>query len=198
MKKLFNKIKELKKKIESNKPISICITIIKVILYVLLISLLLVIIVQKVTKNDLSIGGIRIYTIATGSMKPEYQIGDIVISKSTSASELKVGDDVTYMGNSGDFSGKIVTHRIKAKRQKDGKYYFVTRGIANNIDDPEIDDTQIYGKVIYKTILFSAFGRIMNNIISYYVIFIIVALMVSYQIVKIIYDDEEEIEDEKE
>ena len=198
MKKLFNKIKEFRKKIESNKPVHICITIVKVILYILLISLLLVIIVQKVTKNDLSIGGIRIYTIATGSMKPEYQIGDIVVSKSVEPSSLKVGDDVTYLGNKGDFNGKIVTHRIKAKRKKDGKYYFITRGIANNIDDPEIDDTQLYGKVIYKTILFSALGRIMNNIISYYVIFIIVALMVSYQIVKIIYVDEEEIEDEKE
>jgi hypothetical protein len=46
--------------------------------------------------------------------------------------------------------------------------------------------------VQHKTVLLSFLGRLMSNIIAYYIIFIIVGLMVSYQIVKIVYDSKEE------
>ena len=53
--------------------------------------------VQRVTNNDFSIGGIRIFTIVTGSMEPKYKIGDVLIAKETEPSKIKIGDAISYL-----------------------------------------------------------------------------------------------------
>ena len=131
-------------------------------------------------------------------MEPKYTIGDILISKKVSMSEINIGDDVTYQGTSGDMAGKVVTHSVINKSSENGVTYFITKGLANDLADPQIDETQIYGKVIYKTVFLSFLGRIMSNIVAYYILFIIVGLLVSYQIVKIIYEIRYEEDDGEE
>ena len=191
-------MKQFIKKIKENKVINIISKIIKTIIYIILIGLLFVILVQKVSRNNLSLGGIKIFTVVTGSMKPEYQIGDIIVTKKVPAEELKVGDNVTYLGEKLDMAGLIVTHKIMNVRQADGKYYFITKGTANEIADPEINYSQIYGKVTYHTVVLSFIGRVMTNIIAYYAMFTVVGVLASYQIVKIIFEKEEdELEEQK-
>ena len=78
----------------------------------------------------------------------------------------------------------------------------MTKGIANEIEDPGIMGDQVYGKVVYKTIFLSTICKLMNNVVSYFVIFAIVSIMVSYQVVQMIYsrdkgDDIDEGEKEK-
>ncbi len=185
MKKMINAI-------ENNKVIRVLLNIIKSILYVIVVAILLVIIVQKVSNNNVAIGGIRIFTIVTGSMEPVYNIGDILVSAKTDPANIKVGDNVTYLGSKGDLKDLIITHQIVNVSHDDNGYHFVTKGVNNEIADPGIDANQIYGKVIYKTILLSFVCKIMNNIIAYFSIFAFVALLVSYQIVRYIYDKGEE------
>src|SRR5574344_52261 len=175
-------------KIENNRGLNIIKTVIKTILYIVLIAMLLVIVVQKVTNNNMSIGGIRVFTIVSGSMEPKYNIGDILISKSVDVNTLNIGDDVTYIGKKGDLNDLVVTHQIVNKFDDATGIHFITKGINNEIADPQIDGSQIYGKIIYKTILLSFVCKLMNNIIAYFVIFGIVSVMVSYQIVRAIYD----------
>ena len=50
---------------------------------------------------------------------------------------------------------------------ENGKYYFITKGTANPNEDPEISEDDIYGKVVYHTVLFSFVGRLMTNIVIY-------------------------------
>ena len=64
-------MKQLIKKIKENKVLNIISKIIKTIIYIILIGLLFVILVQKVSRNDLSLGGIKIFAVVTGAMKPE-------------------------------------------------------------------------------------------------------------------------------
>ena len=66
---------------------------------------------------------------------------------------------------------------------EDGKYYFRTKGIANEVEDPQINEDNIYGKVVYHTILLSFLGRLLTNIIVYYIVFIAVGVSVSYDII---------------
>ena len=73
-------MKQFIKKIKENKVINIISKIIKTIIYIILIGLLFVILVQKVSRNNLSLGGIKIFTVVTGSMKPEYVEGDMLVS----------------------------------------------------------------------------------------------------------------------
>ena len=192
----MKKIKELKTKIENNKFLNISYRILKAVFTVFLIFALIVVLIQKFFNNK-AIMGYRVFSVASESMKEEYSIGDIIIIKETEASKLKVGDNVTYVGKKGNLNGLIITHKIMSIRKDNNDYYYITKGTSNEIEDPEISYQQIYGKVIYKTIVFSYVGRLMSNVYSYYALFTIVGLYASYQVVKIKFEDEED-EDEEE
>lgn len=192
-------MKKLKNKIKNNKILCTTLKIIKAIIIVLLIMTLMVILVQRFSDNDIAIGGLRIFNVASESMKGEYEVGDIIIIEQVEPYELKIGDNVTYMGNSGDMDGLVVTHKIISMRKDGDRYFYTTKGIANEIEDAEISFSQIYGKVVYKTIIFSFIGRIMTNIYAYYALFTIVGIATSIQIVSNVFDSkEEEAEDEQE
>lgn len=188
MKKVINKIK-------SNKFLSILVNVLKAIAVVLLVMILFIIIVQKVSNNKLSIFGYRVYNVISGSMMPEYNIGDILISNEKEAKDIKVGDNIVYMGEKADFKGKIVSHRVIEKKEVDGKYKFITKGINNAIEDPEISADQILGVIVYRPVILSFIGSIMASIVGYFVICIAVIVIISIQIVKTIMEKDEEDDD---
>ena len=169
--------------------------IIKWIITVFLCAVLLVVVLQKFTKNRIALGNIYIFQVVSESMMPEYRIGDIIVTKKAKPVSLKVGDDVTYVASAESINGITITHRIIKKREDNGKYYFITQGINNAIEDPEISEDNIYGKVIYKTLLFSFVGRLMTNIIIYYVLFVSVGVAFSYEIVTSFFIKDKEEDD---
>ena len=185
-------MKNLIRKIRENKILRFILGFIKTIITLVLILMLAVILVQRFSSNNFSIGGIRVFTIISNSMVPDYEIGDILILKSEKPSNIKIDDNVTYIGKTGQVKGLVVTHKVIDKREEDGKYYFTTQGTNNEIADPEIDESQIYGKVVYKTVLLSALCKIMLKPAGYYILFMLVALVVSYQIVSTIFNKDEE------
>ena len=168
--------------------------IIKGIITAFLTIVLVLVIFQKFTNNKVAIGNIYIFEVASESMFPEYKIGDVIVTKKTDPSLLKIGDDVTYHGVSGNFNGMTITHRIINTRNENGKYYFITKGIFNPIEDPEISQDELYGKVIYHTVIFSFVGRLMTNIVIYYALCISIGVAFSYELITsfIIKDKEEE------
>lgn len=193
-------MKNLVNKIRNNKILSLIYSIAKAIVTVILLIVLGVIVIQRVTNNELSFGGYRIYTVVTQSMFPEYRVGDILVSKEVKPSDIKIGDDVVYLGEKDDFKDKIVTHRVVSVRKdiETNKLIFTTKGLNNIIEDPEIDEYQLYGKVVYKTVFFSFISRIMTNMVGCFVLFAIATLIISIQIViNIFYDDEDDDDDDQ-
>jgi len=188
----MEKLRTLREKIEDN----IVYKIIRSILYAFVALLLIVIVVQRVSNNNLSIGGFRVFMIVSESMKGEYDIGDILVSKNTDYSNIKIGDNVTYLGEEGELKGLIITHKVVNKYEKDGNKLFVTRGISNDVDDPEIRYDQVYGKVIYKTYLLSFIAKMMNNKLTYYLLFVIIALIMSIEITSAIFEARREEKEE--
>ena len=81
------------------------------ILTLVIIFISIIIVVQKVTNNEESFLGFRIFRVQTGSMIPKYQIGDVILVKETEPDKIKIGDDVTYEGETGSMKGMLVTHR---------------------------------------------------------------------------------------
>jgi len=183
------------KKIKNSKVLFIY-KIIKTIVTIFLIAALAVVLAQKVTKNNFAMGGIRVFTIISESMAPDYKIGDILISKEVNASELEIGHRVTYMAKKGDLAGLVITHEIIDKEERDGKIMFITKGTANDYADPEISEDDVYGKVVYKTVFFSLLSRWMNNMVVYYSVFVIVGVSASYQLITSFMKREEEEENE--
>ena len=52
-----------------------------VLLYIIIVFVLLVVAIQRFSNNNLTIAGFRIFNVATGSMVPVYNVGDILVSR---------------------------------------------------------------------------------------------------------------------
>ena len=147
--------------------------ILKVLIYIVLILIIFIILIQRIFNNKISVGGYRIFTVVTPSMEPEYKVYDVIISKSEKPQNLKIGDDIVYLGNSGDFNNKIITHRIIDIVNEQNTYTITTQGIANSAPDPEITNSQVYGKVIYKSTILSFLSKILNNSVGFYFLILV-------------------------
>ena len=190
----MKKLIELKNKISNN----IFYKIVRAILYVVVIALVLVVVIQKFSNNTIALGGYRMFMVVSESMKEEYEVGSILLSKEVKESDLEVGDNVVYLGKASNLKGLTVTHKIIEIEEKDGQKIFTTKGTSNEVADPKITFDQIYGKIIYKTVVLSFLGKILLNNVSYFVIFTLVALAVSFEIVSAIYESKEEDLDDEE
>ena len=191
-------MKETLKKIKENKALKVIGNIIYILLFIIVILMLVVVILQRVSDNSISFGGYRLFTVATGSMEPEYQVGDVLISQEIDTNEIQVGDNIVYRGNTGSFKDKIVTHQVVSIREENGEKKITTKGIANVEEDPEIDGSQVYGKVIYKVKTLSFIGQIIKNIyVFYFIIFVPIAIIIFRQVRIILKKDDDEEEENK-
>jgi signal peptidase I len=79
--------------------------------------------------------GYRTSTMLTGSMEPGIMPGDVVVTAPKPATELAVGDVISYQIPVEDH--RVETHRVvEVKTQKDGSIVFRTKGDANEGADP--------------------------------------------------------------
>ena len=186
------------KKIKENKVLKFIGNVLYTLMFILVVLLLVVVIMQRVSNNTITLGGFRMFTVATGSMIPVYDVGDILISKEIKPGKIKPGDDIVYLGKKGTFAGKIVTHRVNSiEKQEDGNYKIITQGVANNVADPEIDQTQVLGKVMCEIGILSFMQKMMKNVyVFYFVIFIPVGILVYKNVKNIINMDNEDDEEE--
>ena len=128
-----------------------------VFIWLLLIGITLLLYVLDIkiraAKGDTSPPKYNAYVVLTGSMLPEIQVYDVVITKKVDAKSLKENDIITFASADTRFLGTIITHRIVKKNYdaKTGGYTFQTKGDNNNIADSAlVQPNNIYGKVILK------------------------------------------------
>ncbi len=183
-------------KVLDNKFIKFLLKFIKVVVWIFVLLVIFVILVQRIFNNRVSIGSFRMFTVVTGSMEPVYKVGDVVISKEVDPSTINEGDDVVYLGEKNDFKDKIVTHRVIKIEDKDGEYYFTTKGVNNDYSDPVISSNQIYGKVVYKPVVLSFLSGILNTKLGFYLlIFVPVAFLIFLEILDYIKRKEGELDE---
>ncbi|MFJ4039009.1 signal peptidase I [Microbacterium sp. NPDC090007] len=91
--------------------------------------------------------GAQTYTVLTGSMQPGMPPGTLIAVRQTAIDDVRIGDVVTYQIRSGDPA--VVTHRVVgAIRSTGGERLLVTRGDANDTDDPPVQREQLRGTVV--------------------------------------------------
>ena len=74
--------------------------------------------------------GYRVFNIVSGSMEPEYSVGDLIYVKAVDPEAVEVGDVITFVLNE---DLVVATHRvvrIDAEKQR-----FYTKGDANETED---------------------------------------------------------------
>ena len=125
---------------------------------------------------------------------PNYLVGDVILVKECDINSLKPGDNITYNGLTGDVKGKTITHQIVAVNTENSKITIRTKGIANNVADPEIDGSQVIGKVIVKLNILTWLTKFINNkYIFYFFIIVPLTIWIFFNVIKRKADDLEEI-----
>lgn len=84
--------------------------------------------------------------IATGSMEPSINVGDLMIIQKCTANDVEIDDIIEY-----DKDNYSIIHRVIDKYQNDGETFFITKG--DNNDDKDFDpvsEKQLKGKAIFK------------------------------------------------
>lgn len=144
----------------------------------------------RAAKGDFTPPTYNAYVVLTGSMIPEIDPMDVVITKRRDAKELETGDIITFLSSDSRLSGIIVTHRILDKYYDSttGKYSFQTKGDANNTEDLALaEDYNIIGEVIFKIPKLGYIQEILasrGGLIIF--IFIPCVAVLSYDIVKLV------------
>ena len=178
-------------KLRENKIFKICKIIVKILLFIVLIGFVLSVCLQRFSNNRLSIFNYRMFTVISGSMEPRYKIGDVLFAKEVKPESIKVGDTISYLGKQGSFRDKVVTHEVIGIEKVDGKYKYHTKGLANLVEDPVVGEDQLYGKVIYKSVIISAVYKIVSTDIGFYLFIIIPVLyIIASEIITTLVDKE--------
>lgn len=191
------------KKITENPVLKLINNIVYVILFLIVASVLFVVILQRASNNDMALGGIRIFNIVSESMVPKYNIGDVLVVKSIEPQNIKVGDDIAYIGQESTFNQKIVTHQVIKIDYENGEYIFHTKGIANILEDPLVHQNQVFGKVVYKIWILSFISKILSNVyVVFFGIFVPIVVLIFWTILKLkglveVEEYEEEIKPKK-
>ena len=76
--------------------------------------------------------GYQCFTVISGSMEPEYSVGDLIYVKKVDVNTIEVGDDITFILNE---DLVVATHRVV--RVDAENQHFYTKGLANEIEDSE-------------------------------------------------------------
>ena len=138
--------------------------ILNIFICILVVSFLICVCLQRFSNNEISFFNYRMFTVATGSMAPQYNVGDVLISKETAPEDVEIGDSVTYLGVYGSFTNKIVTHEVTSIAKDDnGDLIFHTKGIANLVEDPPVHEEQLYGVVVWRPIILSIVYKIVTT-----------------------------------
>lgn len=191
------------KKITENPVLKLINNIVYVILFLIVASVLFVVILQRASNNAIALGGIRIFNIVSESMVSKYNIGDVLVVKSIEPQNIKVGDDIAYIGQESTFNQKIVTHQVIKIDYENGEYIFHTKGIANILEDPLVHQNQVFGKVVYKIWILSLISKILSNVyVVFFGIFVPIVILIFWTILKLkglveVEEYEEEIEPKK-
>ena len=91
----------------------------------------------KIAQNDYAnLFGYTFFEVATGSMNPTMQIGDVIVVRITG--EVEQNDIIVYKDGE-----SIITHRLIKKDENK----LIAKGDANNSEDKPIEPNMVLGKV---------------------------------------------------
>ena len=77
-------------------------------------------------------GHLRALTVLSGSMQPKMPIGSIILDQPVAASQIRVGNIITYENP----TGSLTSHRVIKVLAENGRLVAETKGDANNSPDP--------------------------------------------------------------
>lgn len=154
---------------EKNKALAIVSNILFTIFMIVILFFIFITAQSRLTGVEPSILGHRLYIVESGSMLPALRINSMIIAKELPASEIEVGDILSFYGKNADVR---ITHRV-VEIQNDGEA-FITRGDANNTNDPNpVTKDRVIGKIVFSIPLIGLIFKALSNPIAIAIIVLI-------------------------
>lgn len=92
----------------------------------------------------------QLFTVLSGSMEPNLNVGGVIIVEKVDPDTLKEGDIITFLSNDTTLNGKVVSHRIIQVVDNNNGRMFITKGDANeDRDDAAAVPNNVIGRVIF-------------------------------------------------
>lgn len=161
-------------------------------LFGLIICLSVFVLTLRFLGDTPSVFGYSFYYVLTESMEPEIHSGDMILGRKVAPEELQVGDVVTYVGDTGSFSGKVITHEIIEINDD----ILITQGVANPEPDPAIYKSQVLSKYVLTIPLAGKIFSVINSKLGFVLLIITpLGLLIVNEIsiiVKAVKEDKEE------
>lgn len=111
-----------------------------------------------------SIFGYSLFRVVTGSMEPQIPVDSLILVKREEASNLQVGDVISFYSRDPSLLGEVNTHRIVEIHENEGSLSFTTKGDANNIVDRyDTMEEDLLGKVVFSSASIGKFVRLLSN-----------------------------------
>ena len=132
------KRRDRKKKDKSSKGwfsrfFSIFGNIVFVMLLLFMATLSFFLIQSRISGGAPQVAGYQMYIVLSGSMSPEFDTGSLAFVREAEPEQIVIGDIITYRTQ--PEANSLTTHRVVEVIRNDG-LRFITRGDANNINDP--------------------------------------------------------------
>ena len=181
---------------EKENPVRYIVSVLSYSLFIFLLligitlALYLADIKIRAAKGDYSAPVFNAYVVLSGSMLPEIEIKDVVVTKKVSEEKLDVNDIITFISPDERHGGISITHRIIDKYYDEsiGSYTYRTKGDANNIADSVlVPNSNVLGKVILKIPKLGFIQEILSSKGGMIILILIPCLAIlSYDIMKIL------------
>lgn len=107
-------------------------------IFALALSVFILSFTSKSQNRPVELFGYSFAVVVTDSMEPEIKVGDMIIIKSCDIRDIKVGDNAVYIGQSGNFAGKSIVHKVIDVGADENGVWLQTQGIANKLPDPDL------------------------------------------------------------
>lgn len=172
---------------------------------IFLVLIMITVFISRLSGNTPNVFGYSFYRIATDSMTPSLEVGDIILSKRVKDfSSLELEDVITYNCEKGKMAGMSITHRIVEIDEVDGEFTFQTQGTKQGakVDEYPVEEHQVEAVMVCEIPLL---GKLVTLLLKPYIFFIIIIVplivCLFFEVKKLVVickNKEEEVTDEKE
>jgi len=121
-------------------------TIIMIALGSFIVVMLVFMIKGMNSKEPPTIFNYQLYIVQSNSMSPTFETGSLIIIKKADNQSIQENDIITYRRSRDTVA---TTHRV-VEIIEDGDLQYITRGDANNVEDPmPVSEEDVMGKVVF-------------------------------------------------
>ena len=126
------------------------------------------------------LAGATPYNVLTGSMRPTYPPGTLVVVRSVAPADVAIGDVVTYQLTAGE--AEVVTHRVVAiGNDGQGERSFQTQGDTNEAPDEEwVRPVQLKGELWYAVPYLGHVNDLVNGRQRQMAVYVVASLLLCY------------------